>query len=198
MRRCPDCEMELPDDAGTCPGCGTGLHRCARCGSEYAEGEACPACGAIRVPAACDDHPDQQAVGLCVVCGRTVCGACGADDRRRRPHLCDEHRGITLIEGWAQVYTTTGEFEAQLVRDNLHAEGIDAQILSQRDNIFAVEVGELSIVRILVPVWQYAHAQAVIRDHMDAEGEVAFACPSCGEAYEAGSRECAACGAVLA
>ena len=69
------------------------------------------------------------------------------------------------------MYSTTGEFEAQLVRDNLQAEGIDAQIFSQRDNIFAVEVGELSIVRILVPVWQYASARAALEEHAEPEGE---------------------------
>lgn len=169
MQRCPTCDTELTDELGACPGCGAELHRCARCGSEHRDPAACPACGAIGAPARCESHPDRDAIGRCVICGRAVCESCEPDERR--PFLCREHRSIPMIEGWAQVYTTTGEFEAQLVRDNLHAEGIDAQIFSQRDNIFAVEVGELGIVRILVPVWEYEHARAVVRDHVDPEGE---------------------------
>lgn len=104
---------------------------------------------------------------------------------------------LSFVEGWAQVYSTTSEFEARLVRENLHAEGIDAQIFSQKDNVFTVDLGELSIVRILVPAEEYPQAVRIIRDHMDVEGEVVFACPACGEAYEPGVRECGACGAAL-
>ncbi|MEX2584437.1 MAG: DUF2007 domain-containing protein [Gemmatimonadota bacterium] len=103
-----------------------------------------------------------------------------------------------MIQGWAQVYSTASEFEAQLLRDNLMAEEVDARIFSQKDNMLSVELGELSIVRILVPAWEYEQASGIIRQHMDAEGEVTFACPACGEAYEPGTRSCASCGADLA
>jgi uncharacterized OB-fold protein len=32
---------------------------------------------------------------------------------------------------------------------------------------------------------------------MDTEGEVTFACPSCGEVYEPGQETCGSCGASL-
>ncbi len=63
--------------------------------------------------------------------------------------------------------------------------------------MLSVDLGELSIVRLLVPAFEYERAIGIIRQHMDAEGEVAFACPSCGEAYEPGAVRCAACGAEL-
>jgi hypothetical protein len=103
-----------------------------------------------------------------------------------------------VIQGWAQIYSTTNEFEAQLLRENLLAEGIDAQFFSQKDSIFSVDLGELSIVRLLVPVWEYAQAQALIHAHMDHEGEVVFACARCGEAYEPGAIVCGSCGAAIA
>ncbi len=131
-----------------------------------------------------------------MICGTAVCEACRKGEAQGA--LCPAHAGVPVIEGWAQVYSTTGEFEAQLLRENLQAEGIDAQVFSQRDSTFSVDIGELSIVRLLVPVWEYEPAIRIIRDHMDAEGEVAFACPSCGEAYETNARECTACGAALA
>jgi predicted RNA-binding Zn-ribbon protein involved in translation (DUF1610 family) len=64
--------------------------------------------------------------------------------------------------------------------------------------MYPVDLGELSIVRVMVPVWEYAAALETIRAHMDTEGEVVFACPSCGEAYEPGAEACASCGAPLA
>jgi uncharacterized OB-fold protein len=60
-----------------------------------------------------------------------------------------------------------------------------------------VDLGELSIVRLLVPVWEFSAALDIIRSYMDSEGEVGFACPSCGEVYEPGQAECASCGASL-
>ena len=130
-----------------------------------------------------------------MVCGRAVCRDCHSGDSR--VCLCSEHREVTIIQGWAQVYTTTREFEAQLLRENLLAEGLDARIFSQRDNMLSVDLGELSIVRVLVPAWDYRAATELIREHMDDAGEVSFACPECGEAYEPGADACISCGAVL-
>ncbi|MBV9775063.1 MAG: hypothetical protein JO040_14010 [Gemmatimonadetes bacterium] len=169
--------------------------RCPRCETEYEGSDACPVCGALRVAAACETHPDRDAEGRCVICGRAVCGECRAGDRDAV--LCEEHRAVPMIEGWAQVYTTTGELEAQLLRDNLLAEGIDAQIYSQNDHNFPVDLGELSIVRVMVPTWEYGAALETIRAYMDTGGEVVFACPSCGEVYEPGATTCTSCGAPL-
>jgi len=183
---------EAPD---TIEASGEGF-RCPRCETEYEGADACPACGALRVEAACETHPDREARGRCVICGRALCDRCSAagDDA----FLCEEHRGVHMIQGWAQVYSTHGEIEAQLVQENLRAEGIDSQIFSQKDHIYPVDLGELSIVRVMVPVWEYGAALDTIRGHMDTEGEVVFACPSCGEAYEPGAEACASCGAPLA
>jgi hypothetical protein len=197
MHRCPTCDLPLEPNATHCPHCdadGPTL-RCGRCGEEYRDADACPSCGTLREEVPCETHSERVAEGRCVVCGRAVCQACAAAEPRAL--RCAEHGRVMVIQGWAQVYSTTREFEAQLVRENLRAEGIDAQIYSQRDSIFSVDIGELSIVRLLVPAWEYEPALTVIRSHMDAEGEVAFACPSCGEAHEPGSARCAACGEPL-
>lgn len=197
MSACPSCGAEHPAGAACDAGAGAVgvMHRCGRCGGEYQGGDACPACGAPQRGLPCDAHGDRLACGRCVLCGRAVCGDCGGT--RGRVVRCAEHRAVTVIEGWAQVYSTTGEWEAQLVRENLAAEGVEAQIFSQRDSTFTVDLGELSIVRVLVPVWEYQQARALIREHMDAGGEVSFACPACGEAQEPGAESCAACGTRL-
>lgn len=198
MQRCPSCETVLEDDADACGACGAPLETttCRNCGTEYQGTDACPVCGTIGAEVRCAEHPDRDAVGRCVVCGTAVCSTCRSGDRRAI--RCPDHRSVPVIEGWAQVYSTGSEFEARLVTENLHAEGIEAQTFSQRDHMFSVELGDLSLVRVLVPAWQYELARTTIRDHMDTEGEVAFACPRCGDAYEPGAAGCARCGAALA
>jgi hypothetical protein len=198
MQRCPTCEQEFADEMEECPVCAGDdgeVFRCARCEENFRGSEACPACGLLRAEAPCELHPDRMAQGRCVACGRVLCNECAAVGRPA--FLCEDHRSIMVIEGWTQVYSTHSEFEAQLVRENLRAEGMDAQIFSQRDRIFSVDLGELSIVRILVPAIDYARALGTIREHMDTDGEVVFACPACGEAFDPGASECTACGASL-
>lgn len=167
---------------------------CRRCGAEYADADACPSCGLLREPVPCDDDPARQARVRCVICGRAVCSA----DTPDNPARCADHASIPVIEGWAQVYSTTSDIEAGLIAQNLQSEGVDAQVYSQKDDIFPVDLGELSVVRVLVPVWEFASAREIVISHMDTAGEVAFACPACGEAYEPGAETCTSCGAVLA
>jgi RNA polymerase subunit RPABC4/transcription elongation factor Spt4 len=178
--------VETPEIETTCP----------RCGAVYTGGDdACPACGLLQAPVPCDDAPGSQARFRCVLCGRAVCGD---DPANGRPALCDTHASVPLIENWAQVYSTSDGFEAGLIAQNLQAEGIDAQVFDQKDdNVFPVDLGELAIVRVLVPVWDFAQALEVVTSYMDSSGEVAFACPACGEVYEPGQTQCASCGAAL-
>ncbi|HSL70585.1 MAG TPA: DUF2007 domain-containing protein [Longimicrobiales bacterium] len=102
------------------------------------------------------------------------------------------------MSGWAQVYSAADDLDASLIRDNLTAEGIEARVLSQRDHYsFAVDLGELNEVRVLVPAFDYEPARQLLESHTGEEGEVTFACPNCGEAYESGETRCSACGAAL-
>lgn len=200
MQQCVGCSTEFADDLLTCPVCGTAVEdvaprRCARCGERYAGSDACPVCGALPEPVRCDLHPDREAPELCVVCGRALCAECRQG--QGRVALCPGHGEVRVMDGWAQVYSATSDVEAQLLRDNLRAEGVDAQIFSQRDRAFSVDLGELSIVRLLVPVWEYERALQIIREHMDTAGEVVFACPVCGEAFDPGAAECSSCGTPL-
>lgn len=172
------------------------VRQCPRCAETVsASADYCPVCGEPFTSVSCADHPDRVAVGCCVICGRPVCHDCRSGERRAC--LCQEHAGIPVIEGWAQVYSTGDEIEAQLIEENLRAEGIEARVFSQKDRSFAVGMGDLSPVRVLVPAFEYADAYDVIRGHLSTEGDVAFACPECGEAVEEGADECPSCGAVL-
>ncbi|WP_420125394.1 putative signal transducing protein [Longimicrobium sp.] len=152
--------VEAPEATFTCP----------RCGAEYAGGDACPSCGFLQAPVPCDDDPSRNAAYRCVLCGRTVCGS---DPAGKRAALCDLHAHVPIIEGWAQVYTTGDPLEADLIVQNLQAEGIDAQVYSQKDDhAFPVDIGELSIVRVLAPVWEFGEAMDLVESYTSGDGEI--------------------------
>jgi hypothetical protein len=197
MDHCPDCGVEYDSSLSGCPECAARaeIHVCARCAERYVGSTACLACGTLRVPAECDGHPGHEAIGCCVVCSRALCVSCATDDHR--VYRCADHRDVRVIEGWAQVYSTARDFDAWLVRESLRAEGIDAQIYSQRDRTFSVELGELSIVRLLVPVWEYETARELIRSQQTDGAEQGTGCATCGEPNEPGAGECRSCGAPL-
>ncbi len=168
---------------------------CARCEQEFdATENGCPVCGQLQQPVPCPEHPSTQAAGQCILCGTAVCDACNRGSSR---FACELHVGIPIFEGWAQVYSTNDEFEAKLIRENLVSEGIDAEVLSQRDQTFPVDMGELAPVRVLVPAFDYLAAFEVMAGHMDPVGVVSFACESCGEAYDSGQTVCSTCQAEL-
>jgi hypothetical protein len=182
MVTCPECGSVAPDSFGECPTCGAALSldaaatpaTCDHCGEKIAsDADACPACGDLREARMCSRHDDRDAIGVCVVCGLAVCESC---NKSRETHfLCDTHRNIPVVGGWAQIYTTSDDLEAQLIRENLEAEGVDARILSQKDHFsIPVDFGDLSPVRVLVPAYAYQEAEQVLAAHRNASGEVAF------------------------
>ncbi len=80
------------------------------------------------------------------VSGITFCRDCGiplvAESLYLKPESWSE-------ENWEVVYTSSQEFEVEMIKDNLEGAGIPAAILSQRDRNFPV-LGDLSIVKLLV------------------------------------------------
>ena len=170
---------------------------CPRCEQDVNEADAtCPACGQFLTERApCARHPERRSEGVCVVCGDPVCEECDPTDEVH--YTCPNHRTVPVIEGWAQIYTTNDTVEADLIKENLESEGLDAAVLSQKDRSFTVDLGDLSPVRILVPAYEYLDAMQVIATHMDRQGEVVFACATCGDAFEPGETVCGTCGAAL-
>lgn len=201
MSECPECGTGVAAGHGQCPGCGATLRdetrRCERCRETIAaDAEACPACGHLYVETRCERHPERAAGGRCALCGQALCEEC--DEGRRPYHLCEQHAGVPVIEGWAQVVAIPDAVEARLIEENLRADGIEARILDQKDHsAFPVEFGDLARVRVLVPTYAYGEAERVLSAHRDAAGEVSFGCPNCGEPYDDAERVCASCGEAL-
>ena len=59
-------------------------------------------------------------------------------------------RASRTYEGWISVFESSTDFEADLVRDRLDEEEIEAVVLTQRDHAFNLTVGDLAPVHVMV------------------------------------------------
>lgn len=78
-------------------------------------------------------------------------------------------------QDWIAVFTTSTDYEADLVRDRLDAAGVAAVVLTQRDHAFNLNVGDMAPVRVMVRPEDEAAAREVIgeKPFTDAELEEA-------------------------
>ncbi|HIG76268.1 MAG TPA: hypothetical protein EYQ24_17315 [Bacteroidetes bacterium] len=67
-------------------------------------------------------------------------------------------------EEWVSAFSTSTDFEADLVRDRLDEAGISAVVLTQRDHSFNLNVGDLSPVHVMVPPTEAEAAAAVLAE----------------------------------
>lgn len=92
-------------------------------------------------------------------------------------------------EGWVSVFEAATDYEADLVRDRLGAEGIPAIVHSQRDHAFNLTVTDLARVRVMVPPSHAAEASALVAmppvSDADLDAQALAADPLAPDAYEA-------------
>ncbi len=68
------------------------------------------------------------------------------------------------VEGWAVVKTVAYEHQANLIKDHLEQAGLESMVLSQKDHVNVVWVGDLSEIKVLVPEDKEAEALAILKD----------------------------------
>ena len=78
--------------------------------------------------------------------GVTFCPDCGTallkDEEYIKPEEWSE-------ENWEIIYTTSQEFEAQMIKNNLEGAGIKTVVLSQKDRNYPAP-GDFSVIKLLV------------------------------------------------
>lgn len=172
MKYCPNCEAEYLDDVAVCVDCGVELvpekpAHCPLC-NERVGGEAayCPHCGKLIGPPEsalpCASHPDLTALGVCVVCGKAVCETCATELEGKM--FCDDDSHLSIHQDYAIVCRCATEYEAAMIQSNLAGAGIAAQIFSQRNPMYVVNVGELALVNVMAPKSQVHEAEAIVAD----------------------------------
>lgn len=146
-------------------------------------------------PSRCHWH-DADAEAQCILCERPLCDRC-----RKGPTsspLCPEHADVRVYpNGWVEVYQSAHEIQAHLIAEVLKGQGIDAHVLSQKDHVYVVGVGQLSVLRLIVPAGSYAAARAALAADFGVEVAPPPTCPVCLAPYVEGQARCPGCGIVL-
>lgn len=171
-----------------CPNCGAeyveGTKVCNDCNFELSEGEAvycfnceeiignktdfCPHCGYLQVDLLeddeeimCEKHNSVEAIGICVICSKPICGDCAIE--RNGKLFCDNDEHIKMAEDWAIVFTTNTEYEAEMIKANLEGGGIPCMIFSQRDHAYFIAIGDMAVVNVMVPKKRFDEAEEYLK-----------------------------------
>ncbi|RPI04162.1 MAG: zinc ribbon domain-containing protein [Ignavibacteriae bacterium] len=99
--------------------------KCSHCGNEITpDSDFCPHCGVLFAAAGtvfCDLHTLEPGVGVCIICRKLCCEACGVRIRDR--FFCCVHRKVKVEEDWAEVFRSTEISDAELVKSVLESTG---------------------------------------------------------------------------
>ncbi|MDQ7041551.1 MAG: DUF2007 domain-containing protein [Rhodothermus sp.] len=72
-------------------------------------------------------------------------------------------------EDWVEVFRSSTDYEADIVRDRLDDAGIPAIVFTQRDHVFNLNVGHLALVSVRVPVSYAEAARRILSEPVDEE-----------------------------
>lgn len=70
-----------------------------------------------------------------------------------------------MYEEWVEIFTTTSEIEAEIVKDLLESGGIRVKIKSAKVTPYPVSVGKMGEIKILVDKVYKGIARKVIKDY---------------------------------
>jgi len=105
---------------------------CSACDFEIQpDSDFCPRCGTIFIEKVkCENHPDIEAEGVCVICADPCCEKCGYEDSD--VFLCNKHDSIETYQGLAKVYGTFDEIQIQFLKQCLEDKGLHPFIFSKK------------------------------------------------------------------
>jgi hypothetical protein len=83
-----------------------------------------------------------------------------------------EREDAPRYQGWVSVFECGTDFEADLVRDRLDEQEIPAVVLTQRDHVFHLNVGDLSTVHVMVPPEHEEAARRVVTEVPATDAEL--------------------------
>ena len=75
-------------------------------------------------------------------------------------------------QDWIAVFTTSTDYEADLVRDRLDDAGVAAVVLTQRDHAFNLNVGDMAAVLVMVQPENVEAARAVLDEESFTDREL--------------------------
>jgi predicted amidophosphoribosyltransferase len=121
----------------------------------------------------CANHKSAHAEGVCVICGKPLCGKCGSDVLRT--FLCDKHWALEITEGKVRVFGSTDNVQAQAVTSFLKQAGYHPFFFSRHFNPGADKVSVSTVrnfgnhptveLKVLVPFSEYLSATKELKKH---------------------------------
>ena len=161
----------------------TEYESCSNCSEEVTtDSDFCPHCGALFRNAGevfCENHPDNEASGVCIICRKLVCHDCSVESGHRM--FCSDHNGIEVRQDWAGVFQSTDINEAELVKSFLLSEKFTVQVQNFNSIGFVWDGGGDSSIsrsalskpaKVFVPIPEYIAAAEAVRQWNDsAAGE---------------------------
>lgn len=76
------------------------------------------------------------------------------------------------VENWVCVYESNQEYEAQLIKNYLSDKRIPSNILSKRDSAYNLNVGDMAIVYLYVPVEFEEKARQAIKEIQESGDDI--------------------------
>lgn len=143
---------------------------CESCKSVVKESfEFCPECGSIFKKALCENHPVEEATGVCIICSLPFCSECGGNVNDK--FLCEDHSGYEIYQGMARVYGTSDAAQADFVQSCLEQDGIKALLYSRKASPISLGGADYSLFRssgefdghIINEIKVMVHCQNVLR-----------------------------------
>ncbi len=150
---CDTCKLEIQTDSDFCP----------RCGTIFIE------------EVNCEDHPEIEAEGICVICAKPCCKKCGYAGKD--VFLCNEHEDVETYQGLAKVYGTFDEIQVQFIKQCLEEKGLHPFIFSKKSTALhlggidhalitsAINPGKNSVmneIKLLIPFSEVIEAKETI------------------------------------
>ena len=180
MPYCPQCYVEYQEGIKDCNDCMIPLVEgtpqfCENC-KEFVRKEDtfCDNCGVLQPVVAadempeCENHPDRRAIGGCVICGKPVCDECST--RHNGRIFCENDNHLSLHQGFVVAYTTSTDYEAEMIKANLEGAGINAVVFNQHDHVYFTNMGALAMVNVMVPRSQIEESRDIIAALLEDEG----------------------------
>lgn len=154
---------------------------CSNCQGEVTEdSEYCPHCGYLLTEEllTCEQHSENEASGVCIICRRTVCEQCSEESDHRV--FCLDHLEVLVDGDWAEVFRSTDVNEAELAKAVLEESKFHVEVQNFGSIGYAWQGGgETPISRVnlnspakvFVPVVEYLDAKRVLEEWRKATPE---------------------------
>ena len=121
---CVNCSFEADDDSDYCPRCGTLFIKNIKC----------------------ENHPKDEAEGVCVICGISFCSDCCHSVKNI--YFCYEHDGYEIYEGMAKVFGTSDEIQIHYVKSCLEENSLHPFIYSKKTTPMQLGGNDQSLINL--------------------------------------------------